>query len=156
MYMAARGERNYVNRLRGTCYYYYYCCYHIIILIIIIPNILISVGMRCPSAEERECEEKKTAVDWWKHDWIIEETKRCQRRGEVLEKLSISLMTDIKMPCQRVWTYFEINALNAALKKRFNSQKQFRCFHLKWSVSYLKGTRVQRRCTRHSQDLERF
>lgn len=59
MYTAARGECNYVNSLRGTCYYYYI----IIILIIIIPNILISVGMQCPRAEEREREQKKTAVD---------------------------------------------------------------------------------------------
>lgn len=79
MYTAARGECNYVNSLRGTCYYYYI----IIILIIIIPNILISVGMQCPRAEEREREQKRQR-------WIEEginygaETKRCQRRGEVL------------------------------------------------------------------------
>lgn len=59
MYTAARGECNYVNSLRGTCYYYYI----IMILIIITPNILISVEMQCPGAEEREREQKKRAVD---------------------------------------------------------------------------------------------
>lgn len=51
MYTVARGERNYVNSLRAACYYYYYI---IIILIIIIPNILISVGMKCLRAGKRE------------------------------------------------------------------------------------------------------
>lgn len=48
MYTVARGERNYVNSLRTACYYYY------IIIILIIPNILISVGMKCLRAGKRE------------------------------------------------------------------------------------------------------
>lgn len=50
MYTVAQGERNYVNSLRAACYYYYI----IIILIIIIPNILISVGMKCLRAGKSE------------------------------------------------------------------------------------------------------
>lgn len=81
MYTAAQGECNYVNSLRGTCYYYYI----IIILISIIPNILISVGMQCLRAEEKGAWAEKDSSGLME-EWMNyrAETKKCQRRGEVL------------------------------------------------------------------------
>lgn len=84
MYTAARGECNYVNSLRGTCYYYYI----IIILIIIIPNILISVGMQCPRAEEREREQKRQRwIDGRRDElWSRDQKMPEERRGSLKVK----------------------------------------------------------------------